>query len=91
MKLSVKAREKNYSKDIKFWCPFFVFINFVKTSERVPFCYRLRLERIRRVRYLTIYDFHQVNLESVRIVMLSEVKTFDRLFLINPCLLSVSI
>ena len=71
--------------------PIFVFINFVQTSERVTFCYRLSLARIRRVKYLTIYDFHQVNLESVKNVVLSQVKTFDRLFSINPCLLSVSI
>ena len=56
----------------------------MQTSERVPFCYRLSLERIRRVRYLTIYDFHQENIESVKIVMLSQVKTFDRLFFNEP-------
>ena len=84
MKLFVKAREKNYSKATKFWCPFFVFINFVPTSERVPFCYRLILERIRSVRYLTTYDLHQVNIESVKKVMLSQIKTIDRHFSINP-------
>ena len=57
MKLFVKAREKCYSKAIKFWSPF-LFLNFGQTSMRVPFCYRLSLERIRSVSYLTIYDFH---------------------------------
>ena len=40
----------------------------------------LILERIRRVKYLSLYDFHQVNHESGRNVMLSQVKMFDRSF-----------
>ena len=60
--------------------PHFLSLNSVQTSVVVPFCYRLSVERFRRLRYLTIYDFRQVHLESVENVMLSQVKTFDRLF-----------
>ena len=72
MNLSVKAREKNYFK-AKNFAPF-LSLNCVKISVWVPFCYKLSLLRIRRVRNLTIYDFRQVHLESVKNVMLSHVK-----------------
>ena len=63
----------------------------MKSSMRMSFCYRLSLERIRRARYLTIYNFHQVHLESVKNVMLSQGKMFDRHFLLELCFSSVSI
>ena len=82
MKLPVKAREKNYlmAKNIG---PRFLSLNCVKTAVGVPLCYRLSLEGIRRVIYLTIYVFRQVHLESVKNVMLSQVKTFYRHFYPN--------
>ena len=43
----------------------------------VSFGYRKNLERIRRMRNVTIYDFRQVHLEPVKNAMLSPVKTFD--------------
>ena len=76
MKLSVKAWEENYLKAKKGTLS--LSFNCVKPSVGVPFCYRLSWERIRRVISLTIYDFRQVHLESVRNIMLSQVKTFDR-------------
>ena len=76
MKLYVRAREKNIFRQINFG-PHFLSLNCVQTSVGVPFCYGLSLERIRRLRYLTINDFRQVHLESVKNVMLSQVKTFD--------------
>ena len=75
MKLSVKAREILF-KDKTILDPF-LSLNCVKTSVRVPFCYMLSLERIRRLRYLTIYDFRHVHLESVKNVIISQIKTFD--------------
>ena len=60
MKLSVDAREKNYFKAKKMG-PNFLSLNFVSTSVGVPFDYRKSLERIRRMRKVTIYDFRQVH------------------------------
>ena len=68
----------------------FLSLNCVKIFVGVPFCYRLTLERIRRLRYLTIYDFREVHLESVKNVMLSQVKTFDEHFNWDFVFLSVS-
>ena len=45
-----------------------------------PFDYRKNLERIRRMRKVTIYDFRHVHLEPVKNAMLSPVKTFDCVF-----------
>ena len=90
MKLSVKAREKIIFRQINFGTHF-LSLKCVKTSMGVPFCYRLSLERFRRVRYLTIYDFHQVHFESVENVKLSTFKRFDGHFLLELCLLSISI
>ena len=56
-----------------------------KNSVVVLFCYTLISKQIRRVRYLTIFDFRQVHLESVKNDMLSQVKTFDRRFLMELC------
>ena len=55
--------------------PHFLSLNCVKISVGVPFCYRMSLERIRRLRKLTI--FLQVHLKSEKNVMLSQAKTFD--------------
>ena len=52
-------------------------LNSVHTSVRVLFGHRNSLERIRRMRNGTIYDFRQVHLEPVKNAMLSPVKTFD--------------
>ena len=90
MKLSLKAREKIILSQINFGTHF-LSLKCVKTSMGVPFCCRLSLERFRRVRYLTIYDFHQLHFESVENVMLSTFKRFDRHFSLELCLLSVSI
>ena len=77
LKLSLKAREKTIvSRQINVGSDF-LSLNCVKNSVGVPFLYKLRLERIRKVRYLTFHDFLQVHLESVKNVMLSQVKTFD--------------
>ena len=66
--------------------PRFLSLNCVKTSVGVPFCYKLSSKRNRRVRYLIIYDFHQVHPDSVKNVMLSQVKTFDRHYSMDLCL-----
>ena len=57
--------------------PHFSSLNSVQTSVGVQFCYRLCLERIRRLRKFTIYDFRQVHLVSVKNVMSSHDKNFD--------------
>ena len=57
--------------------PLFLSLNCVQTSVGVPFGYRKNLEKIRRMRNVTIYDFRQVHLEPVKNAMLSPVKTFD--------------
>ena len=76
MKLSVEAREKTYFKAKKFG-PHFLSLNCVQTSAGVPFGYEKSLEKIRRMRNVTIYNFRQVHLEPVKKAMLSQVKTFD--------------
>ena len=60
-KLSVKAREKNILRQNKFE-PHFLSLNCVKISMGALFRNRLSSELIRRVRYLTTYDFRQVHL-----------------------------
>ena len=52
----------------------------MQNSVGVPFGYKKNLERIRRMRNVTIYDFRQVHLKPVKNAMLSPVKTFDCLF-----------
>ena len=64
----------------KIFGPHFLILNCVQTSVGVSFGYRKNLERIRRMRNVTIYDFRQVHLEPVKNAMLSPVKTFDWLF-----------
>ena len=57
--------------------PHFLSLNSVQTSVGVLFGYRKNLERIRRMRNVTFYDFRQVDLEPVKNAILSPVKTFD--------------
>ena len=64
----------------KIFGPFFLILNCVQTSVGVSFGYRKNLERIRRMRNVTIYDFRQVHFEPVKNAMLSPVKTFNWLF-----------
>ena len=66
----INFRQKNFG-------PYFLSLYCVPTSVGVPFGYRKNLERIRRMRNVTIYDFHQAHLDSVKNAMLSPVKTFD--------------
>ena len=44
----------------------FLSLNCVHTSVGVPFDYRKSLERIRRMRNVTIYDFRQVHIQPVK-------------------------
>ena len=69
----INSRKKNFR-------PHFLSLICVQTSVGVPFGYRKNLERIRRIRNVTIYDFRQVHLKPVKNAMLSPVKTFDWLF-----------
>ena len=69
----INLRQKNFG-------PHFLSLNCVKISVGVPFGYKKNLERIRRMRNVTIYDFRQVHLEAVKNPMLSPVKTFELLF-----------
>ena len=55
-------------------------LNCAQTSVGLPFGYRKSLEKIRKMRNVTIYDFRQVHLEPVKNAILSPVKTFDCLF-----------
>ena len=66
----INLRQKNFE-------PHFLSFNCVQTSVGVPFGYRKNLERIRRMRNVTTYDFWHVHLEPVKNAMLSPVKTFD--------------
>ena len=79
MKLSVGAERKINLRQKNFGPTFFVF-KLSEISVGVPFVYRKNLERIRRMRNVTIYDFRHVHLEPVKNVMLFPVKTFDWLF-----------
>ena len=63
----------------------------VQTSGRVLFGYRKSLEKIRRLRNVTIYYCRQVPLEPVKSAMLSPVMRFDWLFSRNYVFLSNSI
>ena len=58
----------------------FLPLNCLKLSVGVLFRVRKSLERIRRMRIVTIYDFRKVELEPVKKAVLSPVKTFDWLF-----------
>ena len=49
----------------------------MQTSAGVSFGYRKNLERIRRMRNVTIYDFRQVHLEPLKNAMLSPVSLID--------------
>ena len=73
MKHSVKAREKNYLKAKN--GPIFFSLNCVQTSLGLPFCNGLSLDCIRRLRNLTIHEFRQLHLESVKNAMLSQVQS----------------
>ena len=42
--------------------PYFSFLNCVMASVGVPFCYRMSLEGIGRLRNVIVYDFRQVQL-----------------------------
>ena len=66
-------------------------VNCVQNSVGAAFRHRKSLERIRRMRNVTIYNFRQVHLEPLKNAMLLPVKTFDWLliFLQELCLLSV--
>ena len=61
MKLSVEAREKLISSKKNFG-HHFLSLNCMHTSVGVPFDYRKSLEKIRRMRNVTIYNFRQVHL-----------------------------
>ena len=76
MKLSVEAREKSYFK-AKNFAPHFLFLNCVQNSVGAPFGFRKSLERIMRMRNVTIYNFRQVHLEPLKNAMLSPVNMFD--------------
>ena len=69
----INFRQKNLG-------PHFLILNCVQTSVGLPFGYRKNLQRIRRMRNVTIYDFRQVHLEPVKNATLSPVKTFHWLF-----------
>ena len=68
----INIKQKNWN--------IFSFLICVQISVGVPFGYKKNLERFRRMRSVTIYDFLQLHLEPVKNAMLSPVKTFDWLF-----------